>query len=46
LLDQKTLSAVPVYDGRGILQKNGLFNSNLRTIGISDKPMPTKPIPT
>ena len=46
LLGQKTLSAVPVYDGRGILQKSGLFNSNLRTIGISDKPMPTKPIPT
>ncbi|MDQ3837858.1 MAG: nucleotide sugar dehydrogenase [Thermoproteota archaeon] len=46
-LDQKTWVGVPMYDGRGILfKKNSHFNSNLRTIGVADESVPSKPIPT
>ena len=35
LLDQKMLHGVPLYDGRGILRKRNLLDSNLKTIGVA-----------
>jgi UDP-N-acetyl-D-mannosaminuronate dehydrogenase len=35
LLDKKMLHGVPLYDGRGILRKSNLFDSNLKTIGVA-----------
>src|SRR5918997_41093 len=35
LLDQKMLHGVPLYDGRGVLRKSDLFDSNLKTIGVA-----------
>lgn len=35
LLDQKMLRGVPLYDGRGVLRKSDLFDSNLKTIGVA-----------
>jgi UDP-N-acetyl-D-mannosaminuronate dehydrogenase len=36
LLDQKMFNGVPVYDGRGILRKSGLFDLKLKTIGVGN----------
>ncbi|HEY3526400.1 MAG TPA: hypothetical protein VGK47_09400, partial [Nitrososphaeraceae archaeon] len=44
LLDQKNLRGVPVYDGRGILRKTNLFDTNLRTIGVAHRLLPAKPM--
>src|SRR5919106_3123433 len=35
LLDQKMLQGVTLYDGRGVLRKSDLFDSNLKTIGVA-----------
>jgi nucleotide sugar dehydrogenase len=35
LLDQKMLCGAPLYDGRGVLRKSNLFDSNLKTIGVA-----------
>src|ERR671914_1156770 len=35
LLDQKMLHGVPLYDGRGVLRKSDLFDSNIKTIGVA-----------
>jgi nucleotide sugar dehydrogenase len=35
LLDKKMIHGVPLYDGRGVLRKNDLFDSNLKTIGVA-----------
>jgi hypothetical protein len=34
-LNQQMLRGVPLYDGRGVLRKNDLFDSNLKTIGVA-----------